>query len=103
MALIAVKYCGHCNAFLDMKTVLKKVKRKLPDIKFVLLNEAVSPDLLLILNACPVGCASVSDFPKEKQVFVTPDTVDRWPVQRADLIDGISFCIKERLEIKEKL
>ena len=92
-----MKYCGHCNEYLDMKEVLKQVQTRLPDLTFTAFHEAVAPDALLVLNACPAGCAAVPPFPPEKLVFVTPDTVDRWPVTRDRLLDEIVLRLQKKL------
>ena len=97
MTEVAVKYCGHCNEYLDMKEVLGQIRTRLPDLTYTTVNEAVAPDALLVLNACPAGCASVPPFPPEKIVFVTPDTVDRWSVTPDRLIDEIVSRLMKKL------
>ena len=97
MTEVAVKYCGHCNEYLDMKEVLGQIRTRLPDLTYTTVNEVVAPDALLVLNACPAGCASVPPFPPEKIVFVTPDTVDRWSVTPDRLIDEIVSRLTKKL------
>ena len=97
MTEVAVKYCGHCNEYLDMKEVLGQIRTRLPDLTYTTVTEAVAPDALLVLNACPAGCASVPPFPPEKIVFVTPDTVDRWSVTPDRLIDEIVSRLTKKL------
>lgn len=80
-----------------MKEVLGQIRTRLPDLTYTTVNEAVAPDALLVLNACPAGCASVPPFPPEKIVFVTPDTVDRWSVTPDRLIDEIVSRLMKKL------
>lgn len=80
-----------------MKEVLKQIQARLPELTFTAFHEAVAPDALLVLNACPAGCASVPPFPPEKLVFVTPDSVDRWPVTQDRLLDEIILHLQQKL------
>lgn len=90
---VGVKFCGNCNPYIDTPAVLQELAAKAPDLEFVHWEQ---PDyeVLLILNACPVGCSSRPSF-LGPQVVVAGDCVDYWPVAENELLPRILRALRE--------
>ncbi len=52
---LAVKFCGGCNPSFDRAAVARMIRRDVPDVSWVLLDEEA--DLLIIINGCLGSCA----------------------------------------------
>jgi len=83
---IGVKFCGHCNAHMDMKQLLDQLRVRLPREEFCYFSQEPDVDVLLIMHACPVECADVSGF-SGRIVHVSPYGVNHWPVPHDRLLD----------------
>lgn len=55
---VGVKYCGGCNSTYDRKDFLEKLMHKHEDIDFVIAEENICYQILLIINGCLRACAS---------------------------------------------
>jgi hypothetical protein len=90
---VGVKFCGGCNPYVDTQAVLGSLVSQAPDLEFVHWEE---PDceVLLILNACPVGCSSRPSF-LGPQVIVASDAVNYWPVGETELLPRILRALRE--------
>ena len=64
----------------------------MPKIKFV--NWEKEKDALLMLNGCPVGCATRPDF-KGATVFIAGQTVNGKAVRGEELVERITGALKE--------
>lgn len=84
---VGVKFCGNCNPYIDTVALLNSIKNNLRDIELVRWDESEF-SVLMILNSCPVGCASHPDFTGPK-IVVTSDGVNYEPVLPEDLLDRI--------------
>lgn len=56
-----VKYCGHCNPQEDGPALVRRLQRRLPGLKVFPWNEP-GYDILVVINACPSGCATRPAF-----------------------------------------
>ncbi|MDR2799857.1 MAG: hypothetical protein LBB52_01145 [Desulfovibrio sp.] len=65
---IGIKYCGHCQPFMQMPEFVKNLKEKVPEVKFVQWDNGENFSRLLLLCACPAACVRES-------VFAGPTTV----------------------------
>lgn len=71
---IGIKFCGNCNPHIDTVGLLKKLKDYFKEIQFV--NwDAWDYDVLLILNSCPVGCATCPNF-SGPTIIIKSDSID---------------------------
>lgn len=61
---IGIKYCGHCNPQREGQDIVQDLLRVLPGLRIVSTADSEF-DAILVVNACPVGCASlpVSQMP----------------------------------------
>lgn len=85
---IAVKYCGHCKPWLNMVQFVQAVAQAAPEWKFAAWDGERPADILLVLNACPAGCAKIPPFGGPAMV-VTPNSVDCWPVSPEELLSAV--------------
>lgn len=95
---IGVKFCGNCNPYIDTVQLLEELKNSYKDIKYVNWDEEYS--LLLILNSCPVGCATHPDFSGNK-IILNNDSINYEPVLTEDLLNILKKIINEFITIKE--
>jgi len=91
---VGIKYCGHCQPQMDTKELYEQLLLQMKDAEFFYfaLNENV--DILLILNACQVGCASRPKF-HGRTIIVTPNEVDYWPVEKQDIVRKVIEKIRK--------
>lgn len=54
--IVGVKYCGHCNPQKEGARVIQELQEQLPWVSIVKWQDA--HDVLLIVSACPTGCAA---------------------------------------------
>jgi len=86
---VAVKFCGHCAPYMDMWELSEQLQAALRDAEFIYYAMDRSPaDILLILNACRVGCATRPPF-DGKVIVVTPDEVDYVTVPSGSLLTEV--------------
>jgi len=90
---VGVKFCGNCNPYVDMPAVLQSLVAQAASLEFVHW-EKPDYEVLLILNACPVGCCGRPSF-LGPQVIVTSDAVDYWPVSKNELLPRILKVLRE--------
>jgi hypothetical protein len=55
--VIGIKFCGNCNPYIDTDEILKHIKSNFSHKQFVY-NTFEEADILLILSACRVDCAT---------------------------------------------
>jgi len=82
---VGVKFCGHCNMHKNMVVLCQELKARNTDILFAPAAGLSGMDVLLVLNACPVACATRPPF-SGPVIVATPTDVDSWPVSPSQLI-----------------
>lgn len=86
---VAIKLCGHCSPRRDMMELAVELKGSAEEVSFEYYSEChCDADILLILNACESACAERPPF-DGPVIIVTPETVDRWPVENRLLADTV--------------
>lgn len=95
---VGVKFCGNCNPHLDMTAIFEAVKNNFPDVEFVRWDEGAF-SILLILNSCPVGCATRPDF-SGSTLIITSDSIDHTSTSPENLYDDILKALNE-LKIRQ--
>lgn len=86
---IAVKFCGHCAPHMDMWEFSRQLQASLRGTEFSYLSAGeTNADILLVLNACQVGCADIPSF-SGTVIMVTPGEVDYWPVPPEGLLSEV--------------
>lgn len=93
IAKVGVKFCGNCNPHIDMLSLYKKLKIKLPNTEFIQWDEG-GFSILLILNSCPIGCATHPEFSGPK-LIVTSDSINYMNTLPEDLCDNIIKYLNE--------
>lgn len=94
-AKIGVKYCGNCNPNLDGPELVKELQQLNPDLLFTS-YQAEDIEVLLIVSACQVDCASRPDF-QGLAVIVGGYTLDFTPIEPSRLASAVSQKLRERL------
>lgn len=84
---IGVKFCGNCNPHINTVKLLDDVKNYYNDIRFVKWDEE-DYDLLIILNSCPVGCATHPKFSGNK-IIINNDSINCKPFSNEELFNEI--------------
>ena len=92
MFTVGVKFCGNCNPQIDSQKLLQEIEGRLEKIKFV--GWEKEKDALLMINGCPVGCATRPDF-EGATVFIAGKTVNGKAVEFEELVDYASRALKE--------
>lgn len=54
---VGVKYCGHCNPQKNGESIIEDLLHVFPELVVASWSEPKC-DVILIISACPVGCAS---------------------------------------------
>lgn len=90
---VGVKFCGNCNPYIDTVSLVQKLKSYLPNINFVQWDEG-GFSILLILNSCPVGCATHPEFSGPKLV-VSSDSINYMTIPTEKLYDSIVKYLSE--------
>jgi len=90
---VGVKFCGNCNPCVDAPALVKELGLTLTEYEFVRWNDPDGYEVLLILNSCPVGCATkpVFDGPC---IIATSESVQRWPVPKCELGAAVGKLLK---------
>lgn len=91
---VGIKYCGHCQPRMDTKEIYDELRLQMKEIEFCYFALDEKVDILLILNACEVGCASHPTF-HGRIIIVTPNEIDFWPVERVDMVRKIIEKIRK--------
>lgn len=94
---IGVKFCGNCNPYVDTIGLLDKLKNYYKEMEFVKWYEE-DYRILLILNSCPVGCATHPNF-SGSTIIIKSDSIDCEPVLPEDLFDKMIIAINEHIKI----
>lgn len=89
---VGVKFCGNCNPHVDAAFLLEQIKIIANDIEFVHMGKHF--DVLLLLNSCPVGCATPPDF-TGPSVIVTSNSVNYFSTPSEQLTDKILQALHE--------
>ena len=92
---IGVKFCGNCNPRLDMPELFKSLAAevKAEELNFVRWDDSDGYEVLLVLNSCQVGCATLPEF-TGTCIIVTNESVQNWPVREEDLPAAILNAIR---------
>ncbi len=91
---IAIKLCGHCNMRFDMTEIVDHLKKTFPEVEFSYYSRDPDADLLLILNACPAGCAKVPDYKGTIGIFSVGYEANHLLQLKHNLTDQIEGWIK---------
>ena len=92
---IGVKFCGNCNPRLDMPELLTALAAEAAaeGVHFVRWDDPGGYEVLLVLNSCQVGCATLPEF-TGPHIVVTSESVRNWPVREEDLPAAILDAIR---------
>ncbi len=85
---VGVKFCGHCSPRMDMTELFDELQKRAPEIKFVYYMLDTRIDILLVMHACQVECASIPQF-SGPVVNVSPSSINRWPVEESVLCESV--------------
>lgn len=96
-AKIGVKYCGHCNPYLDGPDLIKELQRLNLDLIFTT-YDAGNIDLLLIISACQADCATRPDY-EDERIIVGGHTIDFAPVSPDQLPAVLSRKLRSKLAV----
>ncbi|AYD40523.1 hypothetical protein D4Z93_08280 [Clostridium fermenticellae] len=91
---VGVKFCGNCNPHINTAFLLEQLKNSSRDMKFVCW-EKNKYDILLLLNSCPVGCATRPEF-DGPLVIVTSDSVNYLPVSFEKIVNEILKALRQK-------
>lgn len=58
---VGVKYCGHCNPQEEGPALIRRLQQRLPGL-VVVHWDVLDYNVLLVVNACAVGCATRPAF-----------------------------------------
>lgn len=89
---VGVKFCGNCNPRINMPELAGTLAAAAAEARFVRWDDQSGYDILLVLNSCQVGCATRPPF-KGPCVFVTSESVDRWPVYEHQLVATVLHAL----------
>jgi len=90
---VGVKYCGNCNTIIDGPALVEKVRERMPDVEFVRYDDPAK-DLLLIVSACPVDCASRPDW-QGSTLVIAGKTVDLQAYEDTEMAAAVEKKIRE--------
>lgn len=72
-----IRFCGGCNPRYDRGKALLTLEEKLKDeVNFVIAEENVLYDLLLVIGGCTNCCASYEQFKTKNRVLRMSDEAD---------------------------
>lgn len=95
---IGVKFCGNCNPYFNTSLFLNKIKTNYNTIEFIKWDEE-GYCLLLILNSCTVGCATIPSSIMVPKIIVKNDAINYETVSSDFLFDRtlktIDYFIKK--------
>jgi len=94
-AKIGVKFCGNCNPQIDGPELVKELQRLNTDLLFTSYKDE-GIDVLLIVSACPVDCASRPYF-QGPTVIVGGYTLDFTPIEPSQFPAALSQELRKRL------
>ena len=90
---VGVKFCGHCNMHVDMIRLYQSLKERNSDILIAPYANIPDMDVLLVLNACPVQCATRPPF-NGLVITATNKDIDNWPIEPSKLLDEIELRLR---------
>lgn len=96
---IGVKFCGNCNPRLDTAKLAGLLAAEAGELHFVRWDDPAGWEVLLVLNSCQVGCATLPDF-AGSCIFVTNESVQHWPVREEDMPAAIVDAIRATQHFK---
>jgi hypothetical protein len=96
---VGVKFCGNCNPVVDFPELIRRLSGEISEIEFVHWNDSSGYSMLLVLNSCPVSCATRPDF-KGTSIIVTSESVNCWPVKREEMTAAILQGIQKEAHRK---
>ena len=82
---VGVKFCGNCRPHYDAMTLYHALASAMPGFVFAPWARCDAPQIQLVLNSCPVGCATRPAF-GGPVVVVTADSVNAWPTGAKGLL-----------------
>lgn len=88
---VRVKLCGNCNPLYDANKLLKELKQKYPDLKYVYSDED-DYDVYMIINGCLVSCISFPEINCPK-ILISGYSINRKGIDEDIFVD----CVKEVL------
>ena len=94
---IGIKYCGNCNTIIDGPGLVLKLREKMPDIEFVRYDDP-EYDLLLIVSACTVDCATRPGHWQGDTVVIAGKTVDHVSYEDDELLAAVIRRISEHMK-----
>jgi len=97
---VAVKFCGNCNSHIDPGALYTSLKEEREGLIFDFYNDKESFDILLIINSCPIGCATSPPF-YGHVVIATSESVDDWPAEKSQLREAIWEALCTRIKQEE--
>jgi hypothetical protein len=71
-----VKYCGHCNPQENGPALIRKLQCRLPELNVVPWSEP-NYDVLVVVSACPIGCATRPSFDGPRMEIAAGEVRDR--------------------------
>jgi len=93
---VGVKYCGNCNTIIDGPGLVSDLREKMPEVEFVGYDDPAS-DLLLIVSACAVDCATRPDW-QGPTVVIAGETVDHVSYENSEMLDAVINKLEEYRE-----
>jgi hypothetical protein len=91
--VIGIKYCGHCQPFMQMPEFVDRLRTKVPDVSFVLWDGDELFSRLLLLCACPAACVRESTFTGPTTV-ISCNSLDFAEYESTDgLLDAVAALI----------
>lgn len=95
---IGVKFCGNCNPYVDMVSMLSKIKESVPNAEFVSWEVEIY-SLLILLSGCPSGCVTIPDYSGPK-TMITSNSINYSEVGAERLLDETLKVLNEFINKK---
>lgn len=88
--LVGIKYCGGCNPRYNRGEAFNIIKKHLPDkTEFVIAEEGIEYDYLLVIGGCMKCCASYCQYKvKNDIIFVRNENHIYSAIKKIDEIMG---------------
>ena len=89
--LIGVKYCGGCNPRYDRGEAFETIKKRMHGkVEFVIAEEGIEYDYLLVIGGCTKCCASYCQYKvKNNTIFVWDEAhIDRTLAKIDEMMGG---------------
>lgn len=87
---IGVKYCGGCNVQFDRTALVDYIRRYFGEqIKIVYTSNSSDYDLLLVMNACLVACASTEGLEPKLDTYIVCNFNEAKPGEQNPVVQWI--------------